>query len=506
MVSSYGIHLGIYNSSIAKFQNGITKIIESNCLRPFAPTVVFINRKGEIQVGDAAWNAVRVEKLNSVNSVNVSYNYGFLEFTRTMGSDLKYYSSNANRSFNSIELSAYVLNTLKSFEKDETITTAVITVPAAFKSNQIEHTRQAAKMASFDECEIISEAEAVGHLFYSKAEEKVGIYLIFHFCEGTFDATLLSINNEGIKVLDTEGNQYLGNKSLDEAIIDNIIIPYLKMEFAVDELLKDPDSYKKIRNAMRLYAEEINKQLSFSEVTTILTNLGDIPGEDDNGNEFELDLTVTLEQLEVAIAPLFQRAIDISLTLLKRNGLDGKSLSSLILVGGPTMSPILRKMLSKQVCTPNTSLDPITAVAEGAAVLASKIHGTSGTESLNHQFQKNTNRRSFYNWLNNKTIEDLDESRQITTIAENTCSYIIHPQKLHAAIESLGIADSIRNNQTLEPFQIEELIFQLAQENIITSTFFQQLYDEFSTSNNQINLQKTLKEIQLIVAQNTFNH
>ncbi|MCL9980940.1 MAG: Hsp70 family protein [Bacteroidia bacterium] len=489
-----------------KFQNGITQIIRSNTLRPFTPTVVFINRKGAMHVGDGAFSAHKLEKLSAMKDWNTENDNSFIEFTRTMGSDLKYCSSNANRSFNSIELSAEVLKTLKSFEKDETIIAAVITVPFKFGKSQIEHTREAAKLAGFDDCEIISEAEAVGHLYYSKSEEKVGIDLIFHFCEGTFDATLLSTNNEGIKVIDTEGNQYLGNKSLVEAIIDNIIIPYLKRKYAVDELLEDPEKNKKIRNEMKFYAQEIQEQLSFNEATTILSNLGNIPWEDDNGSEFELEISVNREDLELVIAPLIQRAIDISLTLLKRNGLDEKSISSLILVGGPTISPILRKMLSKQICTPDTSLDPITAVAEGAAVYASKIHWTSETENLNHQLQQNTNRTSFYNWLNNKTIEDIDESRQITTKAENTCCHIIDPQKLSVVIESLGISDSIRNNQTLEQFQIEELIFQLAQENIITSTFFQLLYDEISTNNNQINLHNTLKEIELIVAQNTVNH
>ncbi|MCL9980942.1 MAG: Hsp70 family protein [Bacteroidia bacterium] len=379
----FGIDLGTTNSAISKINNGTSESVRSNTLKDTMPSCVYVNRKGAMQVGDAAFNALKAEKLNAMKDWNAENDNSYIEFKRTMGSDAQYKSSNANRSFNSIELSAEVLKTLKSFEKDETINTAVITVPAAFKSNQIEHTRQAGKLAGFDQVEIITEPEAAAWVYGFNGDKKDGYWLVFDFGGGTFDSALLRVTDGIRQVIDTEGDNYLGGKNLDEAIVDSIIIPYLQENFDIDELLKDSNKNKIIRNAMKFYAEEIKKQLSFSEVTIILTNLGDIPGEDDNGNEFELEITVNREELEVAIAPLFQRAIDISLTLLKRNGLDGKSLSSLILVGGPTMSPILRKMLSQQICTPDTSVDPMTAVAKGAAIYASTIKRNQETTVFN---------------------------------------------------------------------------------------------------------------------------
>jgi molecular chaperone DnaK len=157
----------------------------------------------------------------------------------------------------------------------------------------------------------------------------------------------------------------------------------LKNNFVIDDLLSDPNKNKIIRAAMKFYAEEIKKQLSFNDETSILTNLGDIPGEDEEGNELELDITVTSNELEDAIAPVFQKAIDISQELLKRNNLDGSKLSALILVGGPTMSPILRKMLSNQICKPDTSVDPMTVVAKGAAIYASTIKRKEETIETN---------------------------------------------------------------------------------------------------------------------------
>ncbi|MCC5916730.1 MAG: Hsp70 family protein [Cryomorphaceae bacterium] len=379
----FGIDLGTTNSAISKMENGNPKSIRTNTLKDTMPSCVFINRRGAIQVGDAAFNALKVEKLNAMKNWDSSDDNSFIEFKRTMGSDAKYDSSNAKRSFTSIELSAEVLKTLKSFEKDENISTVVITVPAAFKNNQIDHTRQAGKLAGFQQVEIITEPEAAAWVYGLNAENKDGYWLVFDFGGGTFDAALLKVNDGIRQVIDTEGDNYLGGKNLDEEIVDKIIIPYLKNRFVIDELLSDDYKSKILRSSMKFYAEEIKKQLSFSDETSILTNLGDIPGEDDEGNELELDMTVAVSELEDAIAPIFQKSIDISQDLLKRNNLNGSKLSALILVGGPTMSPILRKMLASQICKPDTSVDPMTVVAKGAAIYASTIKRQEGTIPIN---------------------------------------------------------------------------------------------------------------------------
>ena len=379
----FGIDLGTTNSAISKMEDGTPKSIRTNNLKDTMPSCVFINRNGAIQVGDAAFFALKTQKLDAMKNWDSSDDNSFIEFKRTMGSDAKYDSTNAKRSFGSVELSAEVLKTLKSFEKDENINAVVITVPAAFKNNQIDDTRQAGKLAGFQQVEIITEPEAAAWVYGLNKENKDGYWLVFDFGGGTFDAALLKVTGGIRQVLDTEGNNYLGGKNLDEAIVDKIIIPYLKNRFVIDDLLSDDFKSKILRNSMKFYAEEIKKQLSFSDETSILTNLGEIPGEDDEGNELELDMTVTVSELENAIAPVFQKSIDISQELLKRNNLEGDKLGALILVGGPTLSPVLRRMLASQICKPDTSVDPMTAVAKGAAIYASTIKRKEGTIEKN---------------------------------------------------------------------------------------------------------------------------
>ena len=153
--------------------------------------------------------------------------------------------------------------------------------------------------------------------------------------------------------------------------MENIIIPYLKENYAIDGILADKEKNAVLRDAMKTYAEDVKNQLSFKESEDILSNLGDL-GEDEDGEEIELDLTVTQQQVFDVMRPVFQKAVDVCKELMRRNNLKGTDLNKLILVGGPTHSPLIRQMLREQI-TPNvdTSIDPMTAVATGAALYAS---------------------------------------------------------------------------------------------------------------------------------------
>lgn len=369
----YGIDLGTTNSAISRMENGVPTIKKTDTLKDTIPSCVYINKKKAIQLGDTAYNNLKRDKLKAMKTWNDSDSNAYIEFKRTMGTDKSYGSSNLERDLSSEELSAEVLKTLKSFVNDEDVRSIVITVPAAFKNNQKEATREAAKLAGFNHIELLQEPVAASMAYGLDSKNKDGFWLVFDFGGGTFDAALLKVEDGIMKVIDTEGDNYLGGKNLDYAIVDNIILPYIQENFVINSILEDDDKKQILRNAMKFYAEETKIQLSFNDTHYILSDLGDIPGEDDEGEEFELDITVTQSDIAKALAPVFQKAIDVSLDLLKRNNLKGSSLDSLILVGGPTFSPVLRKMLEDQICKPDTSVDPMTVVSKGAALYASTI-------------------------------------------------------------------------------------------------------------------------------------
>lgn len=369
----YGIDLGTTNSAICRMEKGIPKMKRSDIQKDIMPSCVSVNRKGALRVGDGAYNTMKQDKRRATKSWRKEASNTYIEFKRTMATDKKYECGNLGKSFTSEELSAEVLKTLKSFVTDENVSCAIITVPAKFSVNQKTATLEAAKMAGFEKVELLQEPIAASMAYGLTADEKDGIWMVFDFGGGTFDAALVKVEDGIMQVFDTEGDNYLGGKNLDYAIVDEIIIPYLRDNYSVDGYLQDPVKKDVLRDAMKTYAEDVKNQLSFKEKEDIISNLGDL-GEDEDGEEIELDLTVTQAQLYGVIRPYFQKAVDICRELISRNKLKQSQISKLILVGGPTHSPLIRQMLKEQV-TPNvdTSIDPMTAVATGAALYASTI-------------------------------------------------------------------------------------------------------------------------------------
>ena len=367
----YGIDLGTTNSSICRMEKGEPVVIKTDTLKDTLPSCVSINRRGAVKVGDGAYNTMKSDKRRATKSWKAEASNTYIEFKRTMGTDTKYACSNIGRDYSSEELSSEVLKTLKSFVTDEVFRSVVITVPAKFTVGQKTATIEAAKMAGFDHCELLQEPIAASFAYGLSSEQKNGIWMVFDFGGGTFDAALLRVEDGIMQVFDTAGDNYLGGKDLDAAIVENIIIPYLKENYSIDGILADKEKNTVLRDAMKTYAEDVKNQLSFKDSEDILSNLGDL-GEDEDGEEIELDLTVTQQQVFDAMRPVFQKAVDVCKELMKRNNLKGTDLNKLILVGGPTHSPLIRQMLREQI-TPNvdTSIDPMTAVATGAALYAS---------------------------------------------------------------------------------------------------------------------------------------
>lgn len=423
----YGIDLGTTNSAISRMENGEPTIKKTDTLKDTMPSCVFINKKKAIQVGDSAYNALKRDKLKAMGTWNDTDSNAYIEFKRTMGTDKKYTSSNLGKELSSEELSAEVLKTLKSFVKDENVNSIVITVPAAFKNNQKEATREAAKLAGFHHIELLQEPVAASMAYGLDSDKKDGFWLVFDFGGGTFDAALLKVEDGIMKVIDTEGDNYLGGKNLDYAIVDDIILPYIQDNFAIDSILADDGKKQILRNAMKFYAEETKIKLSFNDTHNILSDLGDIPGEDDEGEEFELDITVTQADIANAVSPVFQKAIDICIELLKRNNLQGSSLDSLILVGGPTFSPVLRKMLEEQICKPDTSVDPMTVVSKGAALYASTV---DVSEDVREQTRDRT--KIQLELYHDASTVELDLPVSIKILAEKTEGEI--PEKVFAEV------------------------------------------------------------------------
>jgi molecular chaperone DnaK len=152
--------------------------------------------------------------------------------------------------------------------------------------------------------------------------------------------------DEGImKVIDTEGDNHLGGKNIDSAIVDELLIPALESIWDLQNTLSDAANKRLLQEALKRPAEEA--KIALSSRPSYSASLEDLL--DDSGDEMTEDIQISLKEYEDVCGPIFQKAIDICLSLLKRNGLSTEDLTSVILVGGPTFSQTLRRMVKEQI-------------------------------------------------------------------------------------------------------------------------------------------------------------
>lgn len=370
----YGIDLGTTNSAIARMDNGEVVIKKSDEAQQTdtIPSCVYINTRKIFFVGIKAYNhisdAAKKAFKDFRSNRKIESKDTFIEFKRDMGTTITYLCDNAAHSFTPEELSAEVLKKLRSFVRDEEVNSIVITVPAMFKQHQIDATQKAAELAGFKYCELLQEPIAASIAYGLSSQKTDGYWLVFDFGGGTFDAALMKISDGIMKVETTDGNNQLGGKNIDEAIVDHILLPALKKEFKIDNILSG-NGKQLLREALKRFAEELKIELSTKEEASV--DIEDI-GSDDNGEEILFYPKVSLQEFEKVVEPIYQEAIDITKKVIERKNLKGSDLNPVILVGGPTLSQTLRRMLNEQMKTKiDTSIDPMTCVAVGAAIFAS---------------------------------------------------------------------------------------------------------------------------------------
>lgn len=366
----YGIDLGTTNSAIARMEAGDAVILKSDDKQmDTTPSCVAFLKNRAMFVGLNAQSRSDQETLLAFKQRDKARQNSFMEFKRTMGTDHRYTSSFTERAYTSEDLSAEVLKKLRGYVRDEGVDSVVITVPAMFRQNQLDATQRAAELAGFKYCELLQEPIAASIAYGIKTNQADGHWLVFDFGGGTFDAALMHVDEGIMKVIDTEGDNHLGGKNLDTTLVDELFLPAVRVQADLGDALEDPDQVALLQGALKRYAEEA--KIALSSRPSWSGFIEDL-GEDTSGEEIQLDIKITLDDYERVCGPVFQKAVDICIDLLKRNGLKGSELASVILVGGPTFSQTLRRMLIEQVTSRiDTSIDPMTAVACGAALFAS---------------------------------------------------------------------------------------------------------------------------------------
>ncbi|MDX2252932.1 MAG: molecular chaperone DnaK [Nitrospira sp.] len=371
MARIVGIDLGTTNSLVAYMKDGKPCVIPGRSGRSMVPSVVAMTDNGLI-VGEPAKEHLTRSPDRTVYSVKRFMGKGLAD----VQSELAYFPYSltekggviriklGEKTYSPPQISAMILKELKQRAEahlGESITKAVITVPAYFNDSQRQATKDAGLIAGLEVLRIINEPTAAS-LAYGLQEKTQGTIAVYDFGGGTFDISILKLKNGIFEVLATNGDTHLGGDDLDRRIAD------LLLHEIRDAHRIDLNAYPDHMQALRLEAERAKIHLSDSLKTQIAIELPD--------GTFRFSRELTRDQLEVLVMDIIERTLTPCRMALKDAGLTPADIDEVVLVGGSTRMPLVRQrvqeLFGKQ---PHWDLNPDEVVALGAAVQADILSG-----------------------------------------------------------------------------------------------------------------------------------
>jgi len=355
-----GIDLGTSNSAAALVIGGRPTLIPSvegvTIYGKAFPSYVAITKDGQLIVGEPA----RRQAVTNPEGTATG-------FKRKMGTDYKYKLH--GKEFTPQQLSAFLLQKIKRDAEaflGDTVTEAVITVPAYFNDNQRQATKDAAEIAGLKVLRIINEPTAAALAYGLDKLEKEMKILVFDFGGGTLDVTIMEFGGGVFEVKATSGDTQLGGRDMDEAVVSYLVEKF-KQDTGID-LTKDPVAMNRVREA----AERAKIELSNVYETEI--NLPFIAY--DSSGPKHLSTVLTRAKLEEIVSPIIERCRGPVEQALRDAKLRPEDIDKIILVGGPTRMPIVREFLKRILDKePERGVDPMECVAAGAAIQAAILTG-----------------------------------------------------------------------------------------------------------------------------------
>ena len=358
MARAVGIDLGTTNSCVSVLEGGEPTVIANAEGARTTPSIVAFAKNGEVLVGEVAKRQSVTNVERTIRSVKRHMGTNW-----TMDIDGKKYTAQ--------EISARVLQKLKRDAEaylGETVTDAVITVPAYFNDAQRQATKEAGEIAGLNVLRIINEPTAAALAYGLDKADKEQTILVFDLGGGTFDVSLLEIGDGVVEVKATNGDNNLGGDDWDQALVDHLVKTFGSAN-GID-LTKDKMAMQRIREA----AEKAKIELSSSQSATI--NLPYITVDSDK-NPLFLDETITRAQFQSLTADLLERCKKPFQAVLKDAGIPIANIQSVVLVGGSTRMPavvdLVRELTGGK--EPNKGVNPDEVVAVGASLQAGVLKG-----------------------------------------------------------------------------------------------------------------------------------
>jgi molecular chaperone DnaK len=350
-----GIDLGTTNSEIALYRNSWPDVLADQRGRVILPSVVGVDEAGELLVGEEARNQYILYPDRTVRSIK-----------RLMGSDRKVQL--AEKEYSPQEISAIILKRLKEIAEQRLgrpVRKAVITVPAFFSDAQRQATRAAGEIAGLEVVRIINEPTAAA-LVYEAAQQQGKRLLVYDLGGGTFDVSVVRIEEGVVEVIASHGNNHLGGDDFDSKIVERIV-EHLKAEQGVD-VTGNPQAMARIQRA----AESAKKTLSDHPFVRIDE---EYLAERD-GRPVHLALELSRADYEESIAPFIEETLSAIHAALESAALTSSQIDEILLVGGATRTPVIHTRLFEVFGRPaRGEVDPDLCVAMGAAIQGASMAG-----------------------------------------------------------------------------------------------------------------------------------
>lgn len=365
-----GIDLGTTNSAICSFDGESIRLYKSPEQHDVTPSAIFIDRRGNKYVGSRAYN----------NAARNPDNAAVL-FKRLMGTSTPVKLPAVNLTMTPEECSAEVLRALYGYLPEEIRgdgdTGTVITVPAAFNQMQKDSTMAAADAAGLGRVALMQEPVAAV-MSVMRQRKNDGVFVVYDLGGGTLDIAIAESISGRVTLLAHGGIAMCGGRDFDRILFDNIVKPWLLENFDLPEDLTTNPQFKSLLRMATWATEKAKIELSQKEEAVVSLPETELGVRDQAGEEIYIDITIDRKRYDGLIGPKVEESIVSARETLGKAGLSPHDVERVVFVGGPThYKPLRDKVAFELGIAPSTDVNPMTAVAEGAAVFAESIDWAS---------------------------------------------------------------------------------------------------------------------------------
>ena len=432
-----GIDLGTTNSCVAVMDGGKPKVIENSEGARTTPSIVAFAKDGERLIGQPAKRQAVTNPDNTLFAIKrligrrfedplTKKDMGLVPYTITKGKNGDAWVKAGTEEYSPSQVSAFILQKMKETAEaylGETVTQAVITVPAYFNDAQRQATKDAGQIAGLEVLRIINEPTAAA-LAYGMDKDDGKTIAVYDLGGGTFDVSILEIGDGVFEVKSTNGDTFLGGEDFDNAIVEFLAEAFKKKEGM--DLKSDKLALQRLKEA----AEKAKIELSSAATTEI--NLPFITARMEGGSTTPLHLveTITRADLEKMVDGLIQRTLDPCKKALADAGISKDQVDEVILVGGMTRMPRVREVVEQFFgAKPHTGVNPDEVVAMGAAIQAGVLQGdvkdvllldvtplSLGIETLGGVFTRMIDRNTTIPTKKTQTYSTAEDNQNAVTI------------------------------------------------------------------------------------------